>query len=58
MSTIFYAIGDFFEYIFQFMPLFGDYINYFFVSIILIFLTVWTYKMIRFKKKGEEHYSS
>ena len=32
MSTIWYAIGNFFEYIFDFMPAIGNKINYFFVQ--------------------------
>ena len=58
MNNIFYAIGDFFESIFEIIPLFGDYINYFYIFIISTFLIVWIGKMIRFKKRGEEHSSS
>ena len=58
MSKIWYAIGDFFEYIFDFMPAIGNKINYFFVAVIFIFLVVWTSKMIKHKKDGEEHASS
>ena len=58
MSKIWYAIGDFFEYIFDYMPAIGDKINYFFVAVIVTFLVVWTSKMIKHKKNGEEHTSS
>ena len=58
MSKIWYAIGDFFEYIFDFMPTIGDKINYFFVAVIFTFLVVWTSKMIKHKKNGKEHASS
>ena len=55
MTKIFYSIGSFFESIFEFMPLFGDYINYFNILIISLFLIVWINKMVGFKKRGEEH---
>lgn len=58
MNNIFYAIGDFFESIFEIIPLFGDYINYFYIFIISAFLIVWIIKMVGFKKRGEEHASS
>ena len=58
MNKIWYGIGDFFEYIFNFMPAIGNKINYFYVVVILTFLVVWTLKMIKHKKDGEEHRSS
>ncbi|MBT5859012.1 MAG: hypothetical protein HOA52_07315 [Flavobacteriales bacterium] len=57
MDKIFYAIGDFFESIFEVMPLFGDYINYFYMFVIFTFLVVWVSKMFGFRKRGEEHSS-
>ena len=57
MTNFIYAIGDFFEFIFQFMPLIGDYMNYFYIIVISVFLIVWTIKMIGFRKRGEEHAS-
>ena len=58
MKKIFYAIGDFFESIFEVIELLGNSLNYFFVFVIFIFLLVWTFKMIKYKKDGEEHASS
>ena len=58
MNKIFYAIGDFFESIFEIMPLFGDYINYFYMFVIFAFLVIWVSKMVSFRKRGEEHDSS
>jgi len=58
MGKIFYAIGDFFESIFEIMPLFGDYINYFYMFVIFAFLVIWASKMFGFRKRGEEHASS
>ena len=58
MKKIFYAIGDFFESIFEVIELLGNSLNYFFVFVIFIFLLVWTFKMIKHKKDGEEHASS
>ena len=57
MNKIWYGIGDFFEYIFGFMPAIGNKINYFYVVVILTFLVVWTLKMIKHKKDGKEHNS-
>jgi membrane protein CcdC involved in cytochrome C biogenesis len=58
MNNFFYAIGAFFESIFEFMPAFGNALNYFFMLVIFIFLIVWTSKMVKHKKNGEEHSSS
>ena len=58
MNKIFYAIGDFFESIFEIMPLFGDYINYFYMFVIFAFLVIWASKMFSFRERGEEHASS
>ena len=58
MNKIWYGIGDFFEYIFSFMPAIGNKINYFYVVVILTFLVVWALKMIKHKKDGKEHNSS
>ena len=58
MNNFFYGIGDFFESIFEIMPLFGVYINYFYIFVIFTFLVVWISKMIVSRKKGEEHSSS
>lgn len=58
MSKIWHAIGGGFEYIFDFMPVIGNKINYFFVVVILTFLVVWAFKMVKHKKDGEEHASS
>jgi len=57
MNKIFYAIGDFFESIFEIMPLFGDFINYFYMFVIFAFLVIWVSKMFGVRKKGEEHAS-
>lgn len=57
MNDFLYATGDLFESIFDVMPLFGDYINYFFMVVIFTFLVVWTTKMFGHKKRGEEHAS-
>ena len=51
MNKIWYGIGDFFEYIFDFMPVIGNKINYFYVFVIITFLIVWTSKMIQHNKE-------
>ncbi|MBC8266624.1 MAG: hypothetical protein H8E84_06620 [Flavobacteriales bacterium] len=58
MNKIWYGIGDFFESIFEFMNGIGDEINYFYMLVIFSFLVVWTSKMIKHKKDGQEHSSS
>jgi len=58
MKEVFYAIGDFFESIFEIIESMGNTLNYFYIGVIFIFLVVWTSKMIKHKKDGEEHASS
>ena len=58
MKEVFYAIGDFFGSIFEIIESMGNTLNYFYIGIIFIFLVVWTAKMIKHKKDGEEHASS
>ena len=55
---IFYAIGDSFQPLFDIMPLVADYINYFFMFVIFVFLVLWTVRMFGHRKTGEEHASS
>ena len=58
MKEVFYAIGDFFGSIFEIIESMGNTLNYFYIGVIFIFLVVWTSKMIKHKKNGEEHASS
>ena len=58
MKEVFYAIGDFFESIFEIIESMGNTLNYFYIGVIFIFLVVWTSKMIKHKKDGKEHASS
>ena len=58
MKEVFYAIGDFFGSIFEIIESMGNSLNYFYIGVIFIFLVVWTAKMIKHKKDGEEHASS
>ena len=58
MKDVFYAIGDFFGSIFKIIESMGNTLNYFYIGVIFIFLVVWTAKMIKHKKDGEEHASS
>ena len=57
MKAAFYAIADFFGAIFEIIEGLGNTVNYFFIAIIFIFLVVWTTKMIKHRKEGEEHAS-
>ena len=58
MKEVFYAIGDFFGSIFEIIESIGNTLNYFYIGVIFIFLVVWTSKMIKHKKAGDEHASS
>ena len=58
MNKIFYAIGDFFGLIFNGVESVGNTINYLYIVIIFAFLVIWTTKMIKHRKDGEEHASS
>ena len=58
MNKIFYAIGDFFSLIFNGVEAVGNTINYLYIVIIFAFLVIWTTKMIKHRKDGEEHASS
>ncbi len=58
MSDIFYAIGDFFGLVFNGVEAIGNSINYLYIGVIFAFLVVWTVKMLKHRKDGEEHASS
>tara|TARA_B110000483_G_scaffold102319_1_gene125093 strand:- start:321 stop:497 length:177 start_codon:yes stop_codon:yes gene_type:complete len=58
MNKLFYAIGDFFGLIFNGVESVGNIINYLYIFIIFSFLVIWTTKMLKHRKDGEEHASS
>jgi len=58
MNKLFYAIGDFFGLIFNGVESVGNIINYLYIFIIFAFLVIWTTKMLKHRKDGEEHASS
>ena len=58
MNKIFYAIGDFFGLVFNGVEAVGNSINYLYIGVIFVFLVVWTVKMLKHRKDGEEHASS
>ena len=58
MNKIFYAIADFFGLIFSGVEEIGNTINYLYIVIIFAFLVIWTTKMLKHRKDGEEHASS
>jgi len=58
MNKIFYAIGDFFVLIFNGVEVVGNTLNYLYIVIIFAFLVIWTAKMLKHRKDGEEHTSS
>jgi tellurite resistance protein TehA-like permease len=57
MNEIFYAIGDFFGVVFDGVEAVGNSINYLYMVIIFAFLVIWTAKMLKHRKDGEEHAS-
>jgi len=58
MNKIFYAISDFFGLIFSGVEEIGNTINYLYIVIIFAFLVIWTIKMLKHRRDGEEHASS
>lgn len=58
MKEMFYAIGDFFELIFNGIEVLDNWPNYFYIGVIFIFLVVWIAKMLKHRKDNEEHASS
>ncbi len=58
MKDVFYAIGDFFSLIFIGIEYLGNIPNYFYITIISLFLVIWTSKMLKHRKNNEEHASS
>ena len=55
MNKIWYAIGDFFEGLFDMVDGIGNTINYFYIGVIFTFLVVWITKMLKHRKDNEEH---
>ena len=55
MSNIFYAIGDFFGLIFNGIEVLGNSVNYVYIGVIATFLVIWTVKMLKHRKDGEEN---
>lgn len=55
MSKIFYAIGDFFSLIFNGVEALGNSVNYVYIGVIFTFLVVWTVKMLKHRRDGEEN---
>ncbi len=55
MNKIWYAIGGFFEGVFDMVDGIGNTINYFYIGVIFTFLVVWVTKMLKHRKDNEEH---
>ena len=58
MKDIFYAIADFFGYIFNVVEILGNIPNYFYIVVISVFLILWIIKMLKHRKDNQEHASS
>jgi tellurite resistance protein TehA-like permease len=57
MKDIFYAIADFFEYIFNVVEILGNIPNYLYIVIISVFLILWIIIMLKHRKDNQEHAS-
>ena len=58
MDKIWYAIADFFQFIFKYIEMLGNSVNYLYIVIIFVFLVVWILQMLKHRKNNEEHASS
>ena len=58
MDKIWYAIADFFQFIFKYIEMLGNSVNYLYIVIIFLFLVVWILQMLKHRKNNEEHASS
>lgn len=58
MKDIFFAIADFFKFIFNGVEKAGNIPNYIYIIIIALFLVLWTFKMLEHRKNNQEHASS
>ena len=58
MDKIWYTIADFFQFIFKYIEMLGNSVNYLYIVIIFVFLVVWTLQMLKHRKNNEEHASS
>ena len=50
-ANLWQSIGNFFTYIFDFMPIIGNKINYLYVFIIFSFLVICTIQLIKNREK-------
>lgn len=53
LRNFFEALGDFFEWTFQILPILGDSVNYLFMGTITIAAAYWFREMNRQRKAGE-----
>lgn len=53
VKDIVYAIGDFFEWTFEILPVLGNIPNYLFVVLGALFFLYWMGQMVKFKRAGE-----
>jgi hypothetical protein len=51
MTSVFHAIGDFFQSLFPYMPLAGNAVNLLFIGLISFFTLYWIREMIRNPEK-------
>jgi len=53
MDTLVYALRDFFEFLFKFMPAGGEAVNLFFIFVFTIFTFYWIREMFRNPDKAK-----
>lgn len=53
MTDIFYAIGDFFQWSFQYIEKLGNTPNFFFIGLISVIMLVWIRFMFKYNKEAE-----
>lgn len=49
-SKLWHTIGSGFEYFFELLPFIGNQFNYLYIFIIIVFLSLWTFKMTQNKE--------
>jgi hypothetical protein len=55
LTDIFYATGDFFEWIFKGMRVLGQGPNILFSTGVIFLLAYWTVRLMRYKKEAEQN---
>ena len=54
IKDIVYALGDFFEWTFEILPVLGNSVNYLFLALGFIFFFYWMGQMAKHNREGEK----